>query len=129
MQPRIGFVTAFFLIATAAVFDGLSFLLTPLIGVGTIVTVFAYILFFVWFALLGVQFMSGKKALQKLGTMGGTAIIDALPVIGGLAPAITVGVVIIIVITYIEDKENAAKLAAKKKASQHAASANRPSHI
>jgi len=120
MRSRISFVTGLFLIATAAVFDGVSFLLTPLLGLGSIVTVFAYILLFVWFALLGVQFMSGKKALQKLGTMGGTAIIDALPVIGGLAPAITVGVIIVIIITYFEDKEEALKLAAKKKAEQQA---------
>lgn len=122
MEQRISSVTAFFLIGAALIFDGISFLLTPLIGLGIIVTIFAYITFFIWFALLDVKFMSGKRAFQKLGTMGGTAIIDALPVIGGLAPAITVGVAIIIVITYLEDKEKAAKLAAKKKAasSNHA---------
>jgi|GEM_PF-6589739 len=127
MRSRISFVTAFFLIATAVTFDLIGGLAAFVPGLGTVVAVFAYILFFLWFALLGVQFMSGKKALQKLGTMAVGFIVEALPFLGAL-PALTMSVILIVLITYAEDKKAAAKRAAQLKAEQGRSAQQRNRH-
>ena len=103
MQERIGPVTKFFLIATSAGFQLVGIATGFVPGLGTIWEWFGYIVFFVWFAILGVSFMSGKGALKKLGAMGGGLIVDSLPGIGSL-PAQLVSVIIVVLITQKEDK-------------------------
>lgn len=127
MHRRIGLGTSFFLVSAALVLDGISLLAAFVPGFGIVVAVFAYVLFFLWFALLGVRFMSGQKALRKVGSMAAGFIAEALPLIGAL-PAITMSVVLIILITYAEDKKAARKQAAQLKIQEAKAARMRNRH-
>lgn len=106
---RIGMVSAFFIVSVAVVFDAVGFLLM-LTGLGEIVTEFigicGSVIFFIWFLLLGVGFMSGK-ASSKLGIMGAGALIEAIPFLNGFSPTFVIETVSLILITRSEDREKA----------------------
>ena len=104
---RIGSASSFFIVATGVFFDALGFLLM-LTGLGEIMTeiigITGSILFFFWFVLLRVGFMSGK-ATTKLGIMGAGTIIEAIPFINGISPTFTIETVSLILVSRKEDRE------------------------
>ena len=111
MQQRIGNVTAGAIIAIALIIDGVQFLLT-LTVVGSIIaaamTFLAGFGFWLWFSILGVKYI-GKDGSKKL-LIGITSFITELVPIVDALPATTLGVVLIIIQTRIEDaRENAGK--------------------
>lgn len=111
MQQRIGNVTAGAIIGIALIIDGLQFLLT-LTVVGSVIaaamTFLAGFGFWLWFSILGVKYV-GKDGSKKL-LIGITSLItELIPVVDAL-PATTLGVVLIIIQTRIEDaRTNAGK--------------------
>ncbi len=111
MQQRIGNVTAGAIIAIALIIDGLQFLLT-LTVVGSIIaaamTFLAGFGFWLWFSILGVKYM-GKEGNKKLLISLTAFITELIPIVDAL-PATTLGVVLIIIQTRIEDaRANAGK--------------------
>jgi hypothetical protein len=110
VQYRIGAISGFFTVATAVVMYGIGFLLA-LTGIGEIATeiidICLSILFFFWFAFLGVGYFEGRAAL-KLSIMGACTLIEAIPFINALVPALVGETVSMILITRKEDREKAA---------------------
>jgi hypothetical protein len=106
-KHTIGNVTAGLMIGTALLIDGAQFLLTlsvVLLPVSEFLAVAAAVMFFLWFLILGAY--TGKKSWQRMMTTGLAAVIELVPVIGAL-PAVTGGVVGVIVQTRITDARTA----------------------
>lgn len=80
---RISSATGWFMIACAALVDGIQFLLVliPFIGwvLGWFLTIIAAFLFGIWFSHHGVSMMSPKRILG----FGGTLLGEILPFING----------------------------------------------
>lgn len=101
----------------ALVFIGDFFGLEVVIGLvgeaaAMILTIFGWTLFFFWFTISGISFMGeGKRANKRLASAMISATIGMVPVIN-IIPSFFVGVMSIIIHTYMEDKE---KLALYKK--------------
>lgn len=97
MKDKINLGVAFLLVAVALILDGIQFLLTlTVIGsiASPILTVFAWTLFFIWFAMLGVNYFD-KDGAVRLFTALASIVTEMIPVINAL-PAITLGVVALI---------------------------------
>jgi hypothetical protein len=96
MKPqRINSLNAGLLILAAIIFDLLSII--PLINV---ITAFvAWLIFGVWFYLLGVGFMNPKR----FATIAVSLIIGVIPVLSVL-PELTVAIIAIIIMVKSEDK-------------------------
>lgn len=96
----VGMITTILMITVALVFDGLQFILTLLlVGVvlNPIITVAAYLIFFLWFTLgCGVKFR-GKSLTGGITTL----ILEFVPGLNAL-PGITFGVVITILTSWSE---------------------------
>jgi hypothetical protein len=109
-ETRISGITAFFLISTAVLFDAAQFLVAfiPFVDIvlDWLLGAFAACVFGVWFLVLGVNYFQGKKALAKIITMFSSVVIELVPIVDAL-PAITLGVVTLIFLTWAEDRENA----------------------
>lgn len=96
------------LIGVALLFDGLQFLLT-LTGIGAVLSGFvaliAWLLFLAWFALLGVNYLSGGA--NKLIAAGASMVTELIPLVDTL-PALTLGVTAIIIQhnTEVRKKQN-----------------------
>lgn len=107
MKQRIGNVTAFLMISMAVIFDAVQFLLNFIPGLGQIAGLFITFLtatiFGLWFLLLGVSYFGGKKAGLKMTAAFGSVITELVPIVSAL-PAITMGVVVIIIATWAEDR-------------------------
>lgn len=104
---RISTTTAFFMIVVAVLLDLIQFVFTLFVItslLSELVTFFALCVFGVWFAILGVNYFSGKKVGLKLASVFTSAIVELVPLIDGL-PAITAGVVGIIVSVRKEDAQ------------------------
>jgi|GEM_PF-6830794 len=110
-QIRINFLWAFFLVGVALLIDALQGLLDLL---GTIIPGLfivpwfmsgaAFILFFLWFKLLHVNYLD-RNASTKLFIMLASAVVELVPLVN-MIPAITLGVVSLIVVSRMEDGEN-----------------------
>lgn len=103
-KHTIGTVTAGLMIAFALVFDGIQALLTVsvfLLPFSIFVTFFSVIGFSIWFALLGISY-SGRFGAARILTMIATAVAELAPIINAL-PAITAGVIGLIVLSRFED--------------------------
>lgn len=113
-KQRISIVAAFSLVAVALVFDStqdLALFLIVLPGIGAafdiviswLVSTLAAIVFGVWFAILGVNYFTGKAPAKKLLIVLGCLIVELVPFLDAL-PAITFGVVALIIQTRLEDE-------------------------
>lgn len=108
-KPRVGAGMAMVLIATAAVFDILQFIVA-FIPIADVVLDFflgavAWIVFVSWFSIgLHVPYFQGKQALGKVTTLAAGIAIELIPFLD-IFPAITAGVVITIALSRIEDME------------------------
>jgi hypothetical protein len=69
-----------------------------------ILAVLALCIFGIWFALLDINYFSGKKVVAKILTLFSTSIIELMPILDAL-PMVTVGVTGIILISRVEDLE------------------------
>ncbi|MES2668469.1 MAG: hypothetical protein V4644_02160 [Patescibacteria group bacterium] len=107
---KVGNITAGLMVALALLIDGVQFLLSLtvlLLPLSIFVTFIGFVTFGLWFALCGVNYMSGggKKLLTGLAA----TVTELIPVINAV-PATTLGVVAIIAQTRIEDaREHAGK--------------------
>lgn len=112
LKLRIGYITAFFMISLALIFDGLKllidFITVGLLGwiVNPFINIFAQLTFWFWFTFLGVSFMKSSK-LQgtKIASMVIPSFLGLLPWIGDL-PYWTSGVIMNIAVVYAEDLIN-----------------------
>jgi hypothetical protein len=106
-RNRISNGVALLLISFAVTIDGLEFFLTflPLLGqaINLLLSVFAFCALGLWFALLGVNYFGGKKAGLKAATLFAVPVIEMVPLVSAL-PALTAGVVILIMATWSEDR-------------------------
>ena len=112
-RVRVGNFMGGALIALAFLFDLIQFLVSflhvvPWVGnaiafvVALFITCFAYITFGIWFALLRVNYFTGKQAALKILTLIGTLGLELIPLIDAL-PAITAGVITMVIVSRIED--------------------------
>ena len=102
-KHTVGNIAAGFMIALALIVDGIQFFLTLtvlLMPLAIFLSILSTIIFFLWFFMLGAY--SGTGAWKRMSTSGMAAIIELVPFIGGL-PAVTGGVVGVIVQTRITD--------------------------
>lgn len=82
-------VTIALMICTALFYDALQALLT-LIFMGWLVSIFAYLTFYTWFKIRGMNFVSAKRA----GILNGGFIIELIPIINTL-PAWTLAITLL----------------------------------
>lgn len=114
-EVRIGNVTAVLLIMVALLFDLAQFVITvifgfvPLAGPGLIITatwfisMFAQIAFAIWFALLHVRGGARQTAFAiRMLVYISVFVVELVPIINSI-PAITLGVVALIVLSRAED--------------------------
>ncbi len=122
-KQRINTMVATSMVAVALCLDGLQTLMFFLNGIPAVGTVIDFVvstfisftaaaIFGIWFALLGVKYFSGKNAAKKTLIVMSSFIVELIPLIDAL-PAITFGVVAVIVQTYAEDKSITGKDLAK----------------
>ena len=132
MKYRVGTFGAVLLTATALILDGLQFILTfiPVIGqaisifISMLAAAFFGVFFFVFFR---VNYFEGNKALAKIGTIITTTVVEFVPLVQAL-PAITLGVLSIIIFSRMEDRVNEKKRARDLKKQQQTALARPTRH-
>lgn len=105
-EYKISNVQIGLLVGTAVLIDGIQALLT-LTVIGSVfavfLSVFAAMSFFLWFASLHINYFGKGAAIKMLASLG-TLVAELIPIISGL-PAITAGVVTLIVQSRIEDMQ------------------------
>ncbi|MEK7079947.1 MAG: hypothetical protein AAB883_01640 [Patescibacteria group bacterium] len=111
MTPqKIGPMTLGLMAGLALVLDVIQFFLT-LTVIGSFVSMFvamlAWIVFFIWFALLGVSYFDAKGG-KKLAIAGVSFISELIPFIDAL-PGLTIGVIMLVLQHNKEVDEMAAK--------------------
>ena len=96
------------MLGVALTIDGVQFLLNfiPFIGwiFVSLISIFAWLTFYLWFKLNGIPFLRGKAALLRITSIlsvGG--IIEIIPILNDL-PAWTFAVAVMLVIVKLEDK-------------------------
>jgi len=127
-RKRIGALTAGLLFGIAGLLDIIQFFVTFIPFVDVIldwfIAVIGLITFGIWFAMLDVNYFQGKKAAGKIAAVFGTAIVEMVPILDAL-PAITLGVLTVVFLTWNEDKAEAQRIAEEEEA-QHVAPDTRP---
>jgi hypothetical protein len=100
------------MLALALVFDGLQALVTlvPVLGqaLSIMLTIIAVTSFGLWFAIKGVSYFSGRKAGLKIAATLGSTVAELIPFIQAL-PAISLSVLVVIMASRLEDKEENAE--------------------
>ena len=79
--------TIILMVAVALFFDALQWLL-GFIFMGWLVSIFAWLTFYVWFKINGISFMKPKRFI----TFGGSFIIELIPVVGDVLPTWTAAI-------------------------------------
>ena len=105
-KPRIGILVAMVLVYIAFMFDIIEVILDIVgVGAGGWIKDFIQIPFFATaFWVLGVPFWKGNKRLAKIITVITTSIISLLPIVSTVLPEATIGVLVTILYTRLEDK-------------------------
>ncbi|HYF28972.1 MAG TPA: hypothetical protein VEA36_01240 [Candidatus Paceibacterota bacterium] len=104
---RIDAVNIFFLVIVAVVIDVLQFFLTlTLVGslVAFILSIAAWVLFFLWFLSLGVNYFNKGNAMKFLVGLGSVCA-ELVPFLNAITPALTAGVVAVIILHNLEAAE------------------------
>ncbi|CAN5709650.1 hypothetical protein BH11PAT2_BH11PAT2_08620 [soil metagenome] len=95
VRRKVSNLNAVGIITIALILDAFQFLLS-LTVIGALFDVFvamvAWIIFFVWFFLMDIKYLSGKKSMTKILSVFGSLGIEAIPVVDDL-PGLTVGVI------------------------------------
>jgi hypothetical protein len=111
-KHRVGNVAMMLMLMASILLDGVQILLQfiPIIGqiISLLLGVLAAVFFALWFMLLGVNYFSGKKAGVKLAAVFSSVIVEIIPIVDAL-PAISFGVLAVIMASRSEDKRNARK--------------------
>jgi hypothetical protein len=113
-EQRIKIPMAILMVGVALIFDAIQFVLlyfNALLGAGTVidfvvssvVTFWASAIFWVWFKWKGVNYFD-KNAAKKMLIMFGSFIVELVPLLDAI-PAITAGVIALIIQTRIEDTQ------------------------
>jgi len=108
MEKNLSKTTGTLMIIVALIIDLLQFVLNflhliPLVGnaiaflASSFLTILAWVTFYIWFKIKGIDFVSSKRKLA----FGGVSIVESIPVLSSL-PAWTLLVIIIIVTTKAE---------------------------
>ncbi len=108
-KHRISTSTAILMIAVALGYDGAQIAtdyihMIPVAGtlmqtiIDTLITVWAWLTFFVWFKLQGISFINPKRALA----LNGGGLLEIIPILNSL-PAWTLAVILIIGSTRTEE--------------------------
>jgi hypothetical protein len=107
-EEQIKGMTLVFMLVVAGFYDLIQFLISfiPILGqvISMLISVFAFLTFYLWFKTYGMNFMTPKRAL----TMGGGFLVELIPILDML-PAWTATVIILVGTTKV--KELAAKSA------------------
>src|SRR6185437_5296383 len=112
-KQRVTAITAIFLVGTALALDLLQDLalfvnVIPALGqalyvaASWFISILAAIVFGIWFAILGVNYFTGKKAAMKVLIAFASLVVELVPFLDAL-PAITFVVVALIIVTKTED--------------------------
>jgi len=100
-QKEIGSATAFLMIFVALIYDLFQLIinLIPIAGqiLSFVITIFAFLTFYLWFKIYGRSFVSPKRAMA----MGAGVIIEIIPIIS-ILPGWTVAVILLIGIEKLE---------------------------
>ncbi len=115
VRYRVSTVQNILLKSTAAVLDGVGFILMLFIvgEVGTeVIGLTGDILFFIWFWFLGVNYM-GRNSSSKMITMIANSVAESIPFVNGLYPGFSVETWRLISLMKKEDEEDALKNAQK----------------
>lgn len=111
-RQRIGKPVAGLMVAMAVIIDFSQFVINfvPVLGqfFGLVLSFIAFVSFALWFALLGVNFFTGRKAGLKMVSAFGTTLIELVPLVQAL-PSMTIGVTVTIIASWLEDAENKKK--------------------
>lgn len=101
-EPKLSEITIFLMIFTALCFDGGQMVVgwIPVLGniIAGVVDLFAFMTFFVWFKMHGIQMMTPKR----LSSMLGAGVIEMIPFLN-ILPAWTLAVVYLIGTTKIQE--------------------------
>lgn len=114
-KHTVGNIVAGLMLALAVIFDAVQGLLTVsvlLLPFSLFITFLSTITFSLWFALLGMSY-SGRFAVARLLTLIAMTVAELAPVINAL-PAITAGVVGLIVLSRVEDFQKSLQPAAQE---------------
>lgn len=79
--------TIVLMVSVALFYDALQWLL-GWIFMGWLVSIFAWLTFYVWFKTRGMSFMTPKR----LATFGGSFIIELIPIVGDVLPTWTAAI-------------------------------------
>lgn len=94
-KRRVGIVQSALMFGIAIVFDAVNIILFLLFGVGIVanrfIAISAFMTFFLWFALSGVTFLTGKMSIQKTFRFFGPAFGEIIPIVGAF-PLWTLGI-------------------------------------
>lgn len=105
-KVRIDNIQAAFMIGVAVTVDIVQLILGFFI-IGLVlnrfITFFVFLSFFLWFALNGVNFISGKMSTRRMLSFFGVAFAEFIPIVG-MAPLWSFGIASIIYSTRKEDK-------------------------
>lgn len=104
---RVSPVVGGFMVALAVIADLFQVLLT-LTGIfaiaGTLVSFFTLTILGVWFTILRVSFIEGRRGVSKFLTVLTTSVAEIIPFVGGL-PTLTIGTILTIRISRQEDRK------------------------
>lgn len=81
---RIGFSTAFAMLAVAIFFDGAQVVLAITIVIGWIISGVAWITFFLWLRSLGMKWSEGRQAQKMVLLLLGATIAEIIPILNML---------------------------------------------
>jgi hypothetical protein len=105
-RKRIGSAQGALMIAVAGVIDGVQFLLNfiPILGwiLTSLISIFAWLAFLVWFMLNDVSYLKGKAVVLKFALIFCVPIIEVISLLNDL-PAWTAYIVIMLLIVKAED--------------------------
>lgn len=97
-KPRLDNATIALMVGLAIFYDALQALLN-LIFMGWLVTILAFLSFWLWFKIKGISFMTAKR----MSIIGGGALIEAIPMLDTL-PGWTGMVTLIVLDAKLKDK-------------------------
>jgi hypothetical protein len=97
--PRINLLNAASLVTFAIFADIVGAIISLIPGVSILVTIVGWLILNLWFTMLGVGFMDGRR----IGTMLASIVVEAMPVLN-ILPGFTVAVIAIIIMVKSEDK-------------------------
>jgi hypothetical protein len=105
-RKRIGNTQGALMVGVAATIDGVQFLLNfiPILGwiLTSLISIFAWLTFFVWFMFNDVSYLKGKAVVLKVALIFCVPIVEVISILNDL-PAWTAYIIIMLLIVKAED--------------------------